>query len=324
MKPASPFLPRARGFSLIELLVSVGLLSVVVLALYAMFDQTQKALRGASGQADLLEGARSSLGLIIRDLQEARSAGVVDGPNFAVRVSAQANLIVDQSLKFQERQPILEEVWGIRNVGDHRFQVFGYFVAAEDSGSTPVKPPVGTLYRYEDHMTAARGVDQGEYPMSTNDLTIQFTTRGNRGAGLLQKNLLLLTGAGSRGSITYRTNSSRVVDGVVNFKITTYDAVGRAIDPLYPAELFPPPDGATRFPPLLRDNVVQKLFSEVTYSDNAMPAYIEVELDTLEPRLLEQYRALPPNAAIRNRYLTNNLSRIQSFRQRIPIRTSFR
>jgi hypothetical protein len=271
-----------------------------------------------------MEGARTALGLVIRDMQEAQPAGIFNGPHFAVRVSAKANLIQDQSAKFQERQPILEEVYGLKNVGDHRFQVFRYFIASEDSPITPVTPPIGTLYRYEDKMTYARGSEPGEFRASTNDATVQFLTRGSRAAGLLERNLLLLPGAGSRESVTYRTNSTRIIDGVLNFKVTTYDSLGRAIDPLYPVELFPPTDGAGRYPPLLRNNVVQRLFSEVTYADNAMPSYVEVELDTLEPRLLEQYRALPPNPAIRNRYLTNNLARIQSFRQRIPIRSSFR
>lgn len=315
---------RLRGFSLIELLVSVGLLSVVVLALYAMFEQTQKALRGASGQVDVLEGSRTALGMVVRDLAEAEPAGVVDGPHFAVRVSARANLVENQGLLFQERQPILEEVYGLHNVGDRRWQVFGYFIANEESPLIPVKPPIGTLYRYEDRMSYGRGAELGEFQAATNNPAVYFSTRGSRGAYLLQKNLLLLPAAGSRDSVNYRTNSTRVIDGVVNFKVTTFDALGRPIDPSYPAALIPPANGASRYPPLLRDNVVQRLFSEVTYAENAMPAYVEVELDTLEPRLLEQYRALPPNPAIRNRYLTNNLSRIQSFRQRIPIRTSFR
>ncbi len=324
MKPRSHPYPRAHGFSLIELLVSVGLLSVIVLALYAMFDQTQKALRGAAGQVDVMEGARSALGLVIRDVQEAQPAGIVGGPHFTVRLGALPGLINNQGSLYQERQPVLEEVFGLRNVGDHRWQVFGYFVAAEETPSTAVTPPIGTLYRYQDRMTGSRGAEAGEYRTATNDDAVQFTTRGSTAATLLQRNLLLLPGAGNRNSVAHRTNASRVIDGVINFKVTTYDSLGRAIDPYYPAALFPAADGSQRFPPLLRENVVQNLFSEVTYSDNAMPAYVEVELDTLEPRLLEQLRALPPNPAIRNRYLTNNLSRIQSFRQRIPIRSSFR
>jgi prepilin-type N-terminal cleavage/methylation domain-containing protein len=324
MKPRSQSHPRSRGFSLIELLVSVSLLSVIVLALYAMFDQTQKALRGAAGQVDVMEGARSALGLVIRDVQEAQPAGVPGGPHFAIRLGALPGLINNQGALFQERQPVIEEVFGLRGVGDHRWQVFGYFVAAEDSPATAVTPPIGTLYRYQDRMTASRGSEAGEYTMSTNDNTVQFSTRGSAAANLLLKNVLQLPGAGARTSVGYRTNASRVIDGVINFKITAYDAVGRPIDPAYPADQFPASDGSQRFPPLLRENVVQNLFSEVTYSNGAMPAYLEIELDTLEPRLLEQFRALPPNASIRNRYLTNNLSRIQSFRQRIPIRSSFR
>ncbi|MEY3275687.1 MAG: hypothetical protein RL153_953, partial [Verrucomicrobiota bacterium] len=71
---AHPPIPHAanRAFSLVELLVSVGLLSIVILALYAMFDQTQRALRGSVGQVDVLEGARSAIDLVRRDLEQAR------------------------------------------------------------------------------------------------------------------------------------------------------------------------------------------------------------------------------------------------------------
>ena len=48
------------------------------------------------------------------------------------------------------------------------------------------------------------------------------------------------------------------------------------------------------------------------------------KLMRLEPRLLEQYRALPDNPGLRNKFLTNNLARIQSFRQRVPLRPYLR
>jgi prepilin-type N-terminal cleavage/methylation domain-containing protein len=85
-----------RGFSLIEMLVAVGLLSVVILALYAMFDQTQRALRSSVGQVDVFEGSRSALELMSKDLEHARPAGVFDGPHFVTRLSVAPNLIEDQ------------------------------------------------------------------------------------------------------------------------------------------------------------------------------------------------------------------------------------
>jgi prepilin-type N-terminal cleavage/methylation domain-containing protein len=322
-RPPLPVPSGARGFSLIELLVSVSLLSVIVLALYAMFDQTQKALRSAAGQVDVMEGSRAALNLMIRDIEEAQPAGVVNGPHFATRVSARANLIADQTLLFQERQPVLQEVFGIKSVGDHRWQVFGYFIANEDTPSTAVTPPIGTLYRYEDRAYYGR-LSNVEFRTSTSNTPIQFITRGSSAAGVLQRNVILVPGVGLREGVAYRTNSARVLDGVLNFRITPYDEIGRPVDASYPLDAFPPPNGGQVFPPLLRNNVMGGLVSEITYAGTAMPAFVELEIDVLEPRLLEQYRALPQNPAIRNRYLTNNLSRVQSFRQRIPLRSTYR
>ena len=132
---AHPPIPRAanRAFSLVELLVSVGLLSIVILALYAMFDQTQRALRGSVGQVDVLEGARSAIDLVRRDLEQARPAGVLDGPHLVTRVSAAPSLVLNQTSLFQERQPVLQEFFGIRSVADRQWGAFGYFIADESN-----------------------------------------------------------------------------------------------------------------------------------------------------------------------------------------------
>lgn len=77
--------PRRRslhGFSLLEMLVGIGILSVVVLALYALFDQTQKALRANINQVDVSEGGRSVMDLLVRDVRRAAVTGVTT--NFVV------------------------------------------------------------------------------------------------------------------------------------------------------------------------------------------------------------------------------------------------
>ena len=50
-----------NGFSLVEVLVVVSLLSLIVLALMAVFSSTQKAFRSAVTQTDVLEGGRAGM-----------------------------------------------------------------------------------------------------------------------------------------------------------------------------------------------------------------------------------------------------------------------
>ncbi len=318
-----------RGFSLIEMLVAVGLLSVVILALYAMFDQTQRALRGTVGQVDVFEGSRSALELLTRDLEQARPAGVFDGPHFVTRLSVAPNLIENQDSFFQERQPVLQEFFAIRNVTDQQWSVFGYFIANEANPTLRTTPPIGTLYRYED-----RG-DLERIPGETvvTNTPVRFNVRGRFAAPALLTHVLGRPFSGGTAAVLpYRTNAARVLDGVLNFKVTPYDALGRPYNDFYPTTLLPArpttvPASSPSVPPLLPvllNHIQGGLLTETTFSGTAMPAYVEVEVDTLEPRLLEQYRALPENATIRNRFLTNNLSRIQSFRQRVPLRPFLR
>lgn len=323
MRAHSP-IPRAatRAFSLVELLVSVGLLSIVILALYAMFDQTQRALRGSVGQVDVLEGARSAIDLVRRDLEQARPAGVLDGPHFVTRVSAAPSLVLNQTSLFQERQPVLQEFFGIRSVADRQWSAFGYFIADESDPTLRTRPPIGTLYRYED-----RGPGQripGEAILTNS--AIRFIVRGPTALATLEEHVLARTGAGAGiGSIIpYRTNASRVLDGVLNFKVTAFDSVGRPFNIFYPTNQLPVRPANGTVPPVGLRHLSGGLVTEASFTGPYMPAYVEVEVDALEPRLLDQYRALPDNPAIRNRYITNNLARVQSFRQRIPLRSFIR
>src|SRR6516225_9991687 len=48
-----------HGFSLIEILVAVGILSFMIIGLLALFNQTSRAFRTGMTQSDVLESARS-------------------------------------------------------------------------------------------------------------------------------------------------------------------------------------------------------------------------------------------------------------------------
>src|SRR6185436_10353272 len=63
-------LASLRAFSLIEIMVVVVLLSVIILGLMAMFNQTQRAFKLGMNQTDVLEAGRVGTDLIVREMEQ--------------------------------------------------------------------------------------------------------------------------------------------------------------------------------------------------------------------------------------------------------------
>src|SRR6185503_11455848 len=88
---------RARGgrislslaFSLVEVMVAVGLLAVIIVGLLAMFYQTQRAFRAGMTQVDVLEAGRATMEMIARDFQQASYSTEVVVTNLEIMPAAQ-------------------------------------------------------------------------------------------------------------------------------------------------------------------------------------------------------------------------------------------
>src|SRR5688572_1392290 len=86
MRTAIPYL-RQRcqvAFTIVELLVAVTIMTLIILALYGMFDQTQKALRGNMTQVDIFEGGRAAMDILTRELEQMAPSKAEDTVNFYV------------------------------------------------------------------------------------------------------------------------------------------------------------------------------------------------------------------------------------------------
>ena len=59
-----------RAFTLLEILVAVALLSFILLGLFAMFNQTQRAFRLGMTQSDILEAGRAVTEMLPRELEQ--------------------------------------------------------------------------------------------------------------------------------------------------------------------------------------------------------------------------------------------------------------
>src|SRR5580765_490659 len=191
-----PDFPRARrddAFSLIEIMVVMALLSVIVLGLLLMFDQTQRAFRSGMTQTDVLEGGRAATELISRELSQIAPANHAQGVNFYAVVPPFDPLL--QPLPGMVAQPgtvnyyrtnLMEEMFFLTRENQN-WTGIGYRVSDPLGG-------VGTLYRYETNVSAI-----------FTDPSVLYTN--------WLYNVPL-------------TKMSRVLDGVVHFKVRAYDTNG--------------------------------------------------------------------------------------------------
>ena len=66
---------RRRAFTILELLVAVSVMTLVIYVLYALFNQTQMALRKNASQVDVNEGGRAAMEMIVRELSQMEISG---------------------------------------------------------------------------------------------------------------------------------------------------------------------------------------------------------------------------------------------------------
>src|ERR1035437_5553263 len=69
----SRFTPRA--FTLVEILVTMALLSFIVVGLFAALDQVQRAFRSGMSQVDRLEAGRAVTEMLPRELEQTTPCG---------------------------------------------------------------------------------------------------------------------------------------------------------------------------------------------------------------------------------------------------------
>ncbi len=327
----------ARGFTITELLVAVSLMSLIVLALYAMFNQVQKALRSNEAQIDSTERGRSVLELVSRELESARVGMQPSVTNFWVRVAPDSRSVQEDVLPASlgpapvsaPRTNAFDHVFWLAK-SDRAWRGMGYAVLQPTLTNTverlgPGANGMGTLYRFE-----TQEADR-EYNFPTTNLFAQF--------------LGLLPGeTAPQAQWPSVTNFSQVASGIVHFKVLPYDTAGNLmsygttnLDSNYrmvraavngTAIPYPASNIEGTLLPLANVTLRQTFSGNQTetiaaFRSNALPAYLELELGILEPDTMRQYNQFlkDEQPAMAKRYLDRRLAKVQIFRKRIPLRT---
>jgi len=304
-------------------MVTIGLLTVIVLGLLLMFNQTQRAFRSSMTQTDVLEAGRATMDMVARELEQMSPSEAPDyldnlgiwrrATNFFVEPST-TSFNYNSPGPFSWRQPLLQELPGNTAVPRtnlvQRFYFLsklnqdwvgtGYEVVPDDANEC-----VGTLYRY-----AGTNYPRGFLlPLSAQFLPSSVTNR------------------------------SRIADGIVHLRVRAYAANGRLVTTNYLT-------GTNAMYQLGYAGPYTNVHNAVVYGSaapayasradllqaacyfmsNAVPAYVELEMGILEPQVLQKYRSIAQqasSAALKNAallYLSNHVAQVHLFRQRIPIR----
>jgi prepilin-type N-terminal cleavage/methylation domain-containing protein len=282
-----------NGFSLVEVLLVMTLLSLIVLALTAVFNSTQKAFRASVTQTDVLEGSRAAVDLIASDLR-----GMV--PSYGV----------SNSLTQSPYPPV------------------NFFVVA--NGQTSYEPlpqnlPGGSVQRTNLLSTFfvlgrvnTKWTGVGYAVDATNNSTLYSLYRFYAETNVNNSPWLLYNLFADQIAKSQWTNMSHVIDGVVQLTVRAYDPNGRWINgnlsfPIYTNAL-----NTLYFPPAYGE-------AQIFMYSNTVPASVELDLGVMEDATLARAESLsvpgkfPWQAPAQWQFLQDQSGRVHLFRQRVTI-----
>lgn len=296
------------GFSLIEVMVAIGLLTFIIVGLLMMFQQTQRAFRAGMTQTDLLESGRSLMDMMRTEIQQAAPTHYpgfpVQGVNFYTRLST------------NWASPLIQDLPGLSNPRPRRTNVIQdfYFITKQNQDwiATGYKvlfdDPngyVGTLYRFSMTNPFRRG------PFIVGD------PRPLPMRGWLWTNT---------------ANASRIAEGVVHFRIRPYAQNGFPMfwngfstNVFYRTNSTFPGVQVVQQGWVVADVNAPDFYRECYLFRDAMPAAVELEIGLLEQKVYQRYKSIPvavgvpPSQSPGFRYLNDRVAQIHVFRERIPL-----
>jgi hypothetical protein len=322
---------------MVEMLVTLALLSLIVLALMSVFNSTQAAFRASLTETDILESGRNAMELMADDLaQMTPSYGTnlnmlrgyplsyVNGyiyQNAAPPVNfyANANYVPGGGGLGAYYQPLVQALPATAVQRTNLLENFFILSRQNVNGSPswvgtgyvvdPLSWPTNSLYRFVMTTSLYRSV------VRTNVMD------GNPAA--LFANFIYAVNNGADNSFTNTAYWSHLMDGVVALTVTPYDPNGLAMTNTVEYNY----NGTTKtftntyFAPVVRQPYLTpalQVYGFYMFS-NTVPASVEVNLGVVEDAVLQRAEGLPSATAQMN-YLSNHVGQVHLFRQRVWIR----
>jgi hypothetical protein len=329
----------AAGFTVTELMVAVSLMTLIVVALYQMFNQTQKAMRANEAQVDSTERGRGVLELVSRELESARVGMRADATNLWLRSALGLTNLAQNDFQVGNvasatslRSNLFDDIYYLTKT-DKAWRGMGYVVMqaqTNSKGFNVVGRPLtglGTLYRYET-------------PLTNRDYAFPSRRLYSNYVALLPKISV------TPDALPAETNFSQIAQGIVHFKVLPFDTKGQLLaygttnlDSSY-MMLRKGLNGILGYPASNIDrkdtnlisaanvilesiNIKDLMDTMATFRSNALPAYLELELGVLEPDALRIYNQMLKDEQYTQAraYLEKRIAKVQIFRKRIPLRT---
>jgi type II secretory pathway pseudopilin PulG len=286
-------LRTSPAFSLVEVLVVITLLSLIVLALMAVFNSTQTAFRASVTQTDVLEGGRATMDLMTADLRQMTPS--LGGSNAFVDVydpQEPVNFYVNTN----SNQPLVQSLVGVSNPNTQRTNVLeDFFVLSRGNLN-------GSLTWF--------GTGYAVYVSPTNLYSLyRFYMTTNVAAANPQTLFTNFTHAVWDGSFT---NWSHLLDGVVDLTVHAYDTNGVWMTNGY-ALGYTNTAKNVLFLPSALGQTGYCMFS------NTLPAAVEIELGVLEDRTLQRAATWPNGSLSQSNYLALQAGKVHIFRQRVTV-----
>jgi prepilin-type N-terminal cleavage/methylation domain-containing protein len=304
-------LAPANGFSLVEMMVVMAMLSVIVLGLYSVFSTIQRALISNNAQVDVLENGRTTLDLVGREIEGAVAWGRRDTnvflPHLWTRIDYRnpdnqrpyTQILNDGTV----RTNLLQECFFLSR-SNNWWMGNGFFVATPTNstylGTNEVwQSGVGTLYHFISSSTPP---------------TIRLTS-----------NTFYTLNYAYQQSKTNALQAFPVADGITHFRLRPYDSWGRLMTNNWRTFLSNgvyftyPNTNIVAQPDLASEGVVTDY--RWYFLSNSLPDYLELELGVVKPYILQRMRSIPSPAAQRA-YLTNQAGAVSLFHKMIPLRNA--